>query len=127
MKKVAKIILKITSAIIGIVIILFIGNLFLEIDYKLRSDVARMTFWRLMHYNKKCGKYPTTVEGLDALQRESSCYIPPKAGRKLKTKNGYGVELIYESDGKKFTLTSKSLLDDTVLTEEIIAPRHDEK
>ena len=119
MKKFMKLVLKISAAVFGFIMV---ANLLLEIDSKMQSEVAYNTLRHLNEYHKKCSKYPTTAEGLEVLKKGSSCYSPGKTNKKLVTENGYGYELVYESDGSKLILTSKSLFRDRVFTEEILAP-----
>jgi general secretion pathway protein G len=66
----------------------------------------------LSDYRRKCGRYPTTDQGLDALVSnpgEDACRrYPPNGfikGGKIP-QDPWGEEFIYESDGRKYTIIS---------------------
>lgn len=64
----------------------------------------------LRDYRRKCGKYPTTNEGLDALiGNPGSCKRYPPNGfieNGKVPKDPWDEEFIYESDGRKYTIIS---------------------
>lgn len=56
-------------------------------------------------YFDRCGKYPTTEEGLKLLLKPNDCYKKAVLNEG-DLKNGHGIEFLYISDGKQFRLIS---------------------
>lgn len=68
----------------------------------------------LREYRRKCGRYPTTDQGLDALVTNpgDSCKRYPPNGfieNGKIPKDSWDNEFLYESDGRKYTLISFGL------------------
>ena len=105
----------IVIALIGVIMTLVSGNIIGKFN-NAKVDATKIQIKQLGvildDFNRVCGFYPTTDQGLDAL-------IKPPVGRECKNydpagfikggklpKDGWGSDFIYESDGSKYKITS---------------------
>ena len=105
----------IVIALIGLIMTFVSGNIIGKFNSaKVDSTKIQMKQLGVIldDFNRVCGFYPTTDQGLDALikapsGRECKNYDPAGFIKGSKVpKDGWGNDFIYESDGSKFKITS---------------------
>lgn len=120
---------KVTLILVAIVSVVLLFNalsLFSEYDVRMRSKGFATVRRTLIEYKSECLRFPTTVEGLEALTVTSDCHEPTSTPSGYIFVNGHGKSLKYESDGVKVILKSHGYLGSSEVTEEYLNnPKND--
>lgn len=81
-------------------------------EMKAKANLRMLDLGVYLHqFKEACGRYPTTVEGIELIRSApnwcaNAKYYSPPTGRKLNFTDGSGVAYVYDSDGLHFKLSS---------------------
>jgi len=104
---------------VSLIIITLVFSVFLILEFdsqKTYTNIASIGY-RLKKFKEKCGRFPTSAEGLEVLNIKSDCYNFQNYGGLVVLKNGYGTSFIYQSKRDGFELISKAKFRDFSVNE----------